>query len=48
MKEDDLVAVEPSLAVPRGRPPASLWILLGITGLAYVGSALIYMLLIGR
>jgi hypothetical protein len=48
MKEDDLVAIEPSLAVPRGRLPASLWILLAITVLAYVGTALIYVLLIGR
>jgi hypothetical protein len=47
MKEDDLVAIEPSLSA-RGRLPASLWILLAITVLGYVGTALIYVLLIGR
>jgi hypothetical protein len=48
MKEDDLVEIEPSLSVPRGRPPASLWILLASTVLAFVGTAVIYVLLIGR
>jgi hypothetical protein len=48
MKEDDLVEIEPSLSVPRGRPPASLWILLASTVLAFVGTAVIYVLLTGR
>jgi hypothetical protein len=46
MKETDLVEIEPSLSVLRGRPPASLWFLLAITVLAWVGAAVISVLLI--
>jgi hypothetical protein len=46
MKEADLVAIEPSLSVPR--PPASLWILLASTVLACVATAVIFVLLIGK